>query len=132
VKVVCVDVAIVDVLVPARTAASAVLSYRSVVIYGKVIVVLEDKWGKGPSAGDQRDHIMPGYAKGSRAPMTSRSHTSASSGSISSTSRRRSAITDRLRRRAEGHPSGRIAERDGPPCPDVGIQRDTSPALRRK
>jgi nitroimidazol reductase NimA-like FMN-containing flavoprotein (pyridoxamine 5'-phosphate oxidase superfamily) len=68
VKDVCVNVAVVDALVPARSAANAVLSYRSVVIYGKASVVLE----KEPSREKSRaletiaNHIMPGYANSSR------------------------------------------------------------------
>ncbi|MEU7524366.1 pyridoxamine 5'-phosphate oxidase family protein [Saccharothrix sp. NPDC042600] len=69
VKDVCVNVAIVDALVPARAAANAVLSYRSVVIYGKARVVVEDESGeKRRALRTIANHIMPGYADGSRHP----------------------------------------------------------------
>jgi hypothetical protein len=64
---VCVNVALVDALVPARSAANAVLSYRSVVVYGKARVVEDDPTGEKCRALETiANHIMPGYADGSR------------------------------------------------------------------
>ncbi|GAA1293926.1 pyridoxamine 5'-phosphate oxidase family protein [Saccharothrix xinjiangensis] len=68
VRKVTVSVAIVDALVPAQAAPEAVLSYRSVVIFGRACAVLEGGAGgeKCSALHTITNHIMPGYADHSR------------------------------------------------------------------